>query len=167
MQIYSAIPIQESDYGKVHDYLSVKDTPRTPKFEIYSYRPRNALACIEHQRHEIAYRKRLHAESKAAGQSTEALPPLRPLIPMAQKLPRSRDRVGFCIFLTSESFRAGFNRMQRKSFGTGSQWIYFDRRIPTGLSEIPMVGRLYGFEIRSEVWELEVISKLSCQRNHI
>lgn len=128
MQIYSSIPLQESDYGKIDGYLSESDLFRTPKFEIYSYRPRNALACVEHQRHEIAYRKRLHVEAKAAGQSTEAIPPLTP---MAEKLPESRDRVGFCIFLASESFRAGFIGMQRKALGTGPQWIYFDRRNPS------------------------------------
>lgn len=148
VQIYSAIPIQENDYEKLDDYLSETDPPDAPKFEIYSYRPRNALSCVEHQRHEIAYRKRLHAEAEAAGQSTEALPPL---IPMAEKLCKSRDRVGFCLFLTSESFRA--------VLGTGPQWIHFDRRIPSGLSEIPIVERLEGFGVHPELWELEAIAK--------
>ncbi|ODM18435.1 hypothetical protein SI65_06306 [Aspergillus cristatus] len=161
MQIYSSIPLQESDYGKIDGYLSESDLFRTPKFEIYSYRPRNALACVEHQRHEIAYRKHLHVEAKAAGQSTEAIPPLTP---MAEKLSESRDRVEFCIFLASESFRAGFIGMQRKALGTGPQWIYFDRRNPSGVSEIPMVERLHDHEIRREVWELEVISKTYQER---
>lgn len=156
VQIYSVIPIQENDYEKLHNYLSETGPPDAPKFEIYSYCPRNAISCVEHQRHEIAYRKRLHAEAEAAEKSTEALPPL---IPMAEKLRQSRDRVGFCLFLTSGSFRADPIKKNYAVMGTGPQWIHFDRRISSGLSGIPIIERLEGFGVHPELWELEVIAK--------
>lgn len=84
---------------------------------------------------------------------------------MAKKLPERRDRVGFCIFLlASEGFWTGFIRIQRKACGTGPQWIYFGLRAPCGVPDIPMVECLYDYEIRPEVWELEVISKIYPKR---
>lgn len=63
VQVYSTTPIptQPEALNKLYPYLCF-NFPMLPFLKIYSYNPPNAFACVEHQRREIAHRKRLHAK---------------------------------------------------------------------------------------------------------
>lgn len=58
IQVYSLVPL-EDDHYQLRMYLmqSFFDEEVKPLFEIYPYCPPDALACIEHNRLEIARRK--------------------------------------------------------------------------------------------------------------
>lgn len=70
--------------------------------EIYSYNPPDALACVEHKRHEIVHRKHFHAD---AHQSPDAFPPL--IATIENDTMGSNFRTGFCILFTSDVYRDG------------------------------------------------------------
>ncbi|KAJ5090323.1 hypothetical protein N7532_009007 [Penicillium argentinense] len=93
-----------------------------PFLEIYSYKPSDGLACVEHQRREVAYRKRLHQQE---GKEDESLPPL---IPTMQTSFKDQFMSGFCFLLTSKSYLKGAFR--DNNHGTGPWWISFDRSLP-------------------------------------
>lgn len=82
--------------------------------EIYSYSAPDALACVEHQRREIAYRKCFHAQTE---KSSEVL---LLLIPTLRGSTQNDFGLGLCILLTSESYQAGFDAEKRNDFATGS-----------------------------------------------
>lgn len=134
LQIYSKVPIQPQDYEKLNRYL-VNDTETGPILEIYSYNPPDSLACVEHQRREIAHRKCLHADPN---RSRDELPPLIPAIRY-----KSEDfSSGFCILLTSESYQAGPIVQERKKRGSAPFWVYFDRRLPSAIRQLDLTSRL-------------------------
>lgn len=135
LQVYSKAPIQPEDYEVLNEYLVNDDTDLDPFLEIYSYNPPDPLACAEHQRREIAHRKRLHAESD---RSRDELPPLIPAIRY-----RKKDcRTGFCILLTSESYQAGSFDQERNERGSGPFFIYFDPRLPWAIRQLDLTSRL-------------------------
>ncbi|KAJ5504330.1 hypothetical protein N7463_007204 [Penicillium fimorum] len=61
IQVYSLVP-PDDDHKQLRQYLmqSFSDDEIKPLFEIYSYCPPDAFACIEHNRLEIARRKQQH-----------------------------------------------------------------------------------------------------------
>lgn len=99
LQIYSKTPMQPQDYEKLNRYL-VSDAGTGPVLEIYSYNPPDPLACVEHQRREIAHRKCLYADPN---RSRDELPPLIPVF----RYKCDEFGSGFCILLTSVSYQAG------------------------------------------------------------
>ncbi|KAJ6078655.1 hypothetical protein N7467_008408 [Penicillium canescens] len=60
LQVYTKVPIQPDNYDSITAYL-FGITELGPFRKIYTSTQPNAFACVEHQRREIAYRKRLHA----------------------------------------------------------------------------------------------------------
>lgn len=92
----------------------------------------------------------------AAGTTTTS-----PLIQKAQELFENNGRTGLCIFLTCARFCTGPNSVG-SDFSAGPQWIHFDRRFQSGVSEFRIINRLYydiredhvgGDEVQPEVWE--------------
>lgn len=135
LQIYSKTPIKPKDFQNLHDYL-FQELVHGCFMEIYSYSPPDALACVEHQRREIAHRKRLHAQTE---KSPEVLPPL---IPTLRTSTQNDFGSGFCILLTSESYQAGFDAEERNDLGTGPLWISFNRKFPSEIPKLSMITRL-------------------------
>lgn len=135
LQIYSKTPIKPKDFQNLHDYFFQK-LVHGCFMEIYSYSPPDALACVEHQRREIAYRKRLHAQAE---NSPEVLPLL---IPTLRASTQNDFGSGFCILLTSESYQAGFDAEERNDLGTGPLWIIFNRKFPSEIPKLSMITRL-------------------------
>ncbi|KAJ9484749.1 hypothetical protein VN97_g8620 [Penicillium thymicola] len=115
--VYSRVPLDD-DHEQLREYLmqSFIDEELKPLFEIYSYCPPDAFACIEHNRREIACRKQLH-------RSGVENPPL--LIP---KFPRRNDSTlsGFCILIRSHSYRLGQDEDWLAKAGEGSDLLYFN-----------------------------------------
>lgn len=99
LQVYSTAPIQPEEFNRLYRYLCFELSQR-PFLEIYSYNPPDGLACVEHQRREVAHRKRLHAEQRD-GQYVESLPPL---IPTMRTGFQDQFMSGFCFLLTSKSY---------------------------------------------------------------
>ncbi|KAJ5922317.1 hypothetical protein N7516_010020 [Penicillium verrucosum] len=135
LQIYSKPPIKPKDFQNLHDYF-FQELVHGCFMEIYSYSPPDALACVEHQRREIAYRKCLHAQTE---NSPEVLPLL---IPTLRASTQNDFGSGFCILLTSESYQAGFDAEERNDLGTGPLWIIFNRKFPSEIPKLSMITRL-------------------------
>ncbi|KAJ6066025.1 hypothetical protein N7499_012099 [Penicillium canescens] len=76
LQVHSTTPIQPEELNKLYQYFCF-DLSKLPFLEIYSYNPPDGLACVEHQRREVAHRKRLQAEQRE-GEYDQPLPPLIP-----------------------------------------------------------------------------------------
>lgn len=72
LQVCSTAPIQPEELTKLYQYFCF-ELSQPPFLEIYSYNPPDGLACVEHQRREVAHRKRLHAEERE-GEYDESLP---------------------------------------------------------------------------------------------
>jgi len=102
-----------------------------PLFEIYSYRPPDGFACIEHNRIEIARRKQQH--------HSEVKNPL-PLIPRFNR-PYSFSNVGFCVLLRSHSYRVGNMQDSEEAdeIGEGPDMLYFNRAFSSTCTEVDMV----------------------------
>ncbi|KAL3476935.1 hypothetical protein BJX99DRAFT_258050 [Aspergillus californicus] len=120
IQVYSTVPLDQ-DHDKLRDYLlnGFTDWEVLPLFEIYSYCPPDAFACVEHQRREIAYRKQQHL----AGAPNP--PPLIPQFSHHDKSPR-----GCCILLRSHSYRLGDGMGDPDLYaeaGDSPDWLYFNR----------------------------------------
>ncbi|KAJ5980825.1 hypothetical protein N7481_008123 [Penicillium waksmanii] len=109
---------------------------RFPFLEIYSYNPSDALSCVEHQRNEVAHRKRLHAERRGDEDDT-ILPPFDPY-----NATRLGDQFmsGFCFLLISRIYLQGYFR--DNDHGPGPLWIGFDPSLLFGLKKLPMIKRL-------------------------
>jgi hypothetical protein len=137
LQVYSTTPIQiqPEELKRLYSYLC-SDVTMPPFLEIYSYNPPDGLACVEHQRREVAHRKRLHAE-QCENEYDESLPPL---IPTMQTGLEDEFMSGFCFLLTSKSY------LQRSfaddEHGTGPWWISFDRNLPSAVKTLDMFKRL-------------------------
>ncbi|KAB8276108.1 hypothetical protein BDV30DRAFT_235947 [Aspergillus minisclerotigenes] len=129
LQVYSTTPIQPEELNKLYEYLCF-DLSQRPFLEIYSYNPPDGLACVEHQRREVAHRKRLQAE-QLDGEYDESLPPL---IPTMQTGFEDQFMSGFCFLLTSKSYLQGSFR--DNDHGTGPSWISFDRSLPSASEQI-------------------------------
>ncbi|KAJ6186194.1 hypothetical protein N7519_007495 [Penicillium mononematosum] len=142
LQIYSTAPILPEEFNKLYEYF-FSEFDQFPFLEIYSYNPPDGLACVEHQRHEIAYRKRLHA-----GQG------------------KDQFMSGFCFLLTSKSYLKGAFR--DNDHGTGPWWISFERSLPAAVKKLPMIKRLgrpatelqtfkeWGISVDSEIRDINV-----------
>jgi hypothetical protein len=102
-----------------------------PFLEIYSCNPPDGLACVEHQRREVAHRKRFHAEQRE-DEYDEYLPPLIPTMQAGLE----DESMGFCFLPTSKSY------LQRSfagdEHGTGPWWISFDRILPSAVKTLDM-----------------------------
>ncbi|CAG8895609.1 unnamed protein product [Penicillium egyptiacum] len=135
LQVYSTTPIQTEELNKLYAYFCF-DLTWPPFLEIYSYNPPDGLACVEHQRREIAHRKRLQAEQRE-GEYDESLPPL---IPTMRTGFEDMFMSGFCFLLTSKSYLQG--SFQDNDHGTGPWWISFDRSLPSTVKKLDMIKRL-------------------------
>ncbi|KAJ5603247.1 hypothetical protein N7537_006203 [Penicillium hordei] len=135
IQVYSTTPIQPEELHKLYAYFCF-DLSWPPFLEIYSYNPPDGLACVEHQRREIAHRKRLQAEQRE-GEYDESLPPL---IPTMRTGLEDEFMSGFCFLLTSKSYLQG--SFQDNDHGTGPWWISFDRSLPSTMKKLDMIKRL-------------------------
>ncbi|KAJ5334058.1 uncharacterized protein N7506_007841 [Penicillium brevicompactum] len=120
IQVYSLVPLDD-DHKNLRIYLmqSFFDEEVKPLFEIYSYSPPDNLACIEHNRIEIARRKQQHG--------SEIKDPL-PLIPQFV-CPDDYSSVGLCVLLRSHSYRLGYveDSDAFAELGEGSDLLYFNR----------------------------------------
>ncbi|KAJ5987934.1 hypothetical protein N7481_003144 [Penicillium waksmanii] len=88
-------------------------------FEIYSYRPPDAFARIEHNRLEIARRKQQHRLG------IENAPPL---IPQFTGYPDKSIRIGLCVLIRSYSYRLGEDdEDELAEAGEGPDMLYFNR----------------------------------------
>lgn len=130
IQVYSLVPLDD-DHEKLRDYLlqSFWDDEVKPLFEIYSYCPPDAFACIEHNRLEIAHRKQQH-------RSGVKNPP--PLIPQFKHRDRSSLNVGLCVLLRSHSYRLGhcYDREESDKVGEGPDLVYFTRSFSSTRSDV-------------------------------
>ncbi|OJJ00270.1 hypothetical protein ASPVEDRAFT_70519 [Aspergillus versicolor CBS 583.65] len=135
LQVYSTTPIQPEELNQLYKYFCF-DLAWLPFLEIYSYNPPDGLACVEHQRREVAHRKRLHAEQRA-GEYDESLPPL---IPTMRAGFQDGFMSGFCFLLTSKSYLWGL--FPNNDHGTGPWQISFDRNLPSAVKELDLVRRL-------------------------
>ncbi|CAG8400193.1 unnamed protein product [Penicillium salamii] len=126
LQIYTKITIRPENYDSIVAYL-FGIAELGPFLEFYTCPQPNAFACVDHQRREIAYRKRLHA---AADGRPESRPPL------IAKDAASRgfqilEPAGSCMFLISDSYLAGHSREVANQLGTGpSQSISVEGFLP-------------------------------------
>ncbi|OQE25534.1 hypothetical protein PENSTE_c006G06344 [Penicillium steckii] len=161
LQIYSTSPIQPEHLVKLYEYFC-SEVSQPPFLEIYSYNPPDALTCVEHQRREIAHRKRLHAEQRQ-GQYDESLPPL---IPSMRTGFDDQFLSGFCFLLTSKSYLQG--SFPDNDHGTGPWWISFDRNLPSTLKKLALIKRLdspvtdlrtfseWGISVNPEIRDIKV-----------
>ncbi|CAP80281.1 hypothetical protein E8E15_007562 [Penicillium rubens] len=156
LQIYSTAPIQPEEFNKLYEYF-FSGFDQFPFLEIYSYSPEDGLACVEHQRHEVAYRKRLHV-GQGEGEDNESLPPLIPTMRTGFK---DHFMSGFCFLLTSKSYLKGAFR--DNDHGTGPWWISFERSLPAAVKKLPMIKRLGGPATELETfkeWGISVDSEI-------
>lgn len=161
LQIYSKVPIPPEDLETLHEFL-FGDTETAPFIEVYSYLPSDAFACVEHQRREIAHRKRLHDNADG---SSDFLPPLIPKV--RYNKPQHDFNSGFAFLFTSYSYREGDPEM-RNELGTGPLWIRFNTEFPSQAQQLEITTRLscsvhelrravnMGIEVYPEAYEVDV-----------
>ncbi|CAI7659481.1 unnamed protein product [Penicillium palitans] len=142
LQVYSTAPIQPEEFNNLYEYF-YSEFDQFPFLEIYSYNPLDGLACVEHQRHEVAYRKRLRAGQR------EGLPPLIPTM-----------KIGF-----KDEFIYLQGAYRDNDHGTGPYWITFDRSLPAVVKKLPMIKRLgaqlqtfkeWGISVDPEIRDIKV-----------
>ncbi|KAJ5213531.1 hypothetical protein N7449_000700 [Penicillium cf. viridicatum] len=156
-QVYSLVPLDD-DHGELRDYLMQMfwNDEVKPLFEIYSYRPPDGFACIEHNRIEIARRKQQHQSGVEN--------PL-PLIPRFNR-PYSSSNVGFCVLLRSHSYRVGNmqDSEEAEEIGEGPDLLYFNRTFSSTCTEVDVAQHLREGqeELPSEAFEF-VIERLMDQ----
>ncbi|KAJ5563285.1 hypothetical protein N7535_008449 [Penicillium sp. DV-2018c] len=130
-QIYSLVPLDE-DHSELRRYLmqTFWNDEVKPLFEIYSYRPPDGFACIEHNRLEIARRKQQHRHQSDSGVENQSQNPL-PLIPRFNRpySSSSSNSIGFCVLLRSHSYRVGNmqDSEEAEEIGEGPDLLYFNR----------------------------------------
>ena len=161
LQVYSTTPIRPEEFKKLYKYFCF-DLSWPPFLEIYSYNPPDGLACVEHQRREIAHRKRLQAEQRQ-GEYDESLPPL---IPTMRTGFDDQFMSGFCFLLTSKSYLLG--SFPDNDHGTGPWWISFDRNLPSTVKKLDLIKRLdspateaqtfaeWGISVNPEIRDIKV-----------
>ncbi|KAJ5744845.1 hypothetical protein N7533_009715 [Penicillium manginii] len=129
IQVYSLVPLDD-DYEELRDYLmqTFWNDEVKPLFEIYSYRPPDGFACIEHNRVEVARRKQQHQ----AGVEN----PL-PLIPQFNRSSQISN-IGFCVLLRSHSYRVGHVHSSEEPavIGEGPDLLYFNRLSSSTRSDV-------------------------------
>ncbi|KAJ6013128.1 hypothetical protein N7522_003483 [Penicillium canescens] len=145
-QVYSFVPLDD-DHEQLREYLmqSFIDEELKPLFEIYSYCPPDAFACIEHNRREIAHRKQLH-------RSGVENPP-----PLIRKFPRRSDGTlgGFCILIRSHSYRLGQDEDRLAEAGEGPDLLYFNRSFSSTRSDVDEAQRISEYDdLAPEAFEL-------------
>ncbi|KAL2828495.1 hypothetical protein BDW59DRAFT_178849 [Aspergillus cavernicola] len=128
--IYSTVPL-DTDHENLRDYLLhlFWNDEVLPQFEIYSYNSPGALACIEHNRREIAFRKQQHRDTP----------------------------VGRCILLRSHSYRLGFRQDWNvlHEAGEGPDVVCFNRCFSSTRSEVDEVQSVtYQGALLPEAFEL-------------
>ncbi|OJJ03025.1 hypothetical protein ASPVEDRAFT_53586 [Aspergillus versicolor CBS 583.65] len=98
IQVYSLVPL-DPDHEKVRDYLlgAFWNDEVMPLFEIYSYCPPDAFACIDHNRREIAFRKQQHRSG------VENAPGLIPQF--FRHRWNNEPPIGRCVLLRSHCYR--------------------------------------------------------------
>lgn len=106
--------------GDLVNYLNISAQRPPPLWEIYSVEGWGALECVEHQRREIASRKKQRDQ-----------PGIAPIPKINHDLSQTNEKLGFCIVIDSDSFK------HTDEPGTGPQWIFFDRRTPTAIDWSP------------------------------
>jgi hypothetical protein len=143
IQVYSLVPLDD-DHEKLRGYLmqSFWNEEVKPLFEIYSYCPPGAFACIEHNRIEIARRKQQH-------RSGVENPP--PLIPQFTR-PSDYSTVGFCVLLRSHSYRLGYieDWDELAKEGEGPDLLYFNRSFSSTRSDVDEAQSPEAFELSTE-----------------
>ncbi|KAF7519657.1 hypothetical protein PCG10_009823 [Penicillium crustosum] len=134
-QVYSLVPLDD-DHDKLRDYLMqiFWNNEVKPLFEIYSYRPPDGFACIEHNRIEIARRKQQHQSGVKN--------PL-PLIPRFNR-PYSSSNVGFCVLIRSHSYRVGNmqDSEEAEEIGEGPDLLYFNRTFSSTSTKVDVAQNL-------------------------
>ncbi|EAU32805.1 conserved hypothetical protein [Aspergillus terreus NIH2624] len=156
IQVYSLVSLDE-DHQQLRQYLmhSFMHEESKPLFEIYSYCPSDAFACIEHNRREIAYRKQ---------QYRSGVQNLPPLIPQFFR-PSDDIPAGFCVLLRSYSYRLGYveDWDELAEAGEGPDLLYFNRSFPSTYSVVDNMQRLSDFGDPSPyIFELS-IERVICQ----
>lgn len=177
IQVYSETPIQPGDFKSLYEYLS-PSLDFCIFIEIYTSTQKDAFACVEHQRREVAYRKRLYENPE---ESSESRPPLIPTFSPAIRSssghvsdPEPKYDTGACLLLTSDSYRAGEGQKQRDKLGTSPLFINFSRKFPNQIRKIDLADRVdfdelddlpafaeFGTEVRPEANEIVVKSPRS------
>lgn len=120
IQVYSLVPLDD-DHEKLREYLlqNFRNDEILPMFEVYSYSPPDAFACIEHNRLEIARRKQ---------QYRLGIQNAPPLIPQFAGRPDKSIRIGFCVLIRSYSYRLGEDdEDELAEAGEGPDMLYFNR----------------------------------------
>jgi hypothetical protein len=121
LQIYSTIRL-EGDFSSLAQYLGsgIDSQGCCIYFDIYAEKS-DLFCCVEHQRHEIAYRK---AQANAS-----TLQAIRPIPKVSRDAFTDPRRHGFLIVITSDAYR---NTSAPHDFvdPTGPLWVHFDRKFP-------------------------------------
>ncbi|PLN83777.1 hypothetical protein BDW42DRAFT_164074 [Aspergillus taichungensis] len=136
IQVYSTVPLDE-DHTALRDYLLSSWSFEGPKplFEIYSYCPSDAFACVEHNRREIAFRKHQHSMLSTSN------PP--PLIPYFFHW-RYESPVGCCVLINSHSYRLGYitDEEAYRAAGPAPDWLAFNRTFTHTLATVDTAQRV-------------------------
>lgn len=121
LQIYSTIRL-EGDFSSLAQYLGsgIDSQGCCIYFDIYAEKS-DLFCCVEHQRHEIAYRK--------AQVNASTLQSIRPIPKVSRDAFTDPRRHGFLIVITSDTYR---NTSAPHNFvdPTGPLWVHFDRKFP-------------------------------------
>ncbi|KAJ5371702.1 hypothetical protein N7517_003708 [Penicillium concentricum] len=147
IQVYSLVHLDD-DHEQLRNYLmqSFWHEEVKPLFEIYSYHPPDAFACIEHNRLEIARRKQQHQSG------------IENPLPLIPQFTRSDDStVGFCVLLRSHSYRLGRieDSDELAKLGEGPDLLYFNRSFSSTRSDVDETQRLSEHEnLSPEAFEL-------------
>lgn len=146
LQVYSTVSVPPETYFLLYEFLFGMTGPG-PFLELYTSIQPDGIACAEHQRREIAHRKKLHAN---ADQNTDfdSLPPLIAKSNSYSKTPEINDE-GSCLLLTSESYLARANRGKADELGTTPIISYFNRQFTNEIQKIKLRYRVD--ELRNNV----------------
>ena len=148
IQVYSLVPLDD-DHEQLREYLMqiFWSDEVVPMFEIYSYRPPDAFACIEHNRLEIARRKQ---------QQRSGIENAPPLIPQFAGRPDKSIPIGFCVLIRSHSYRLGeTDEEELAEAGEGPDMLYFNRSFSSTRSDVDETQRSHEYGNSSpEAFEL-------------
>lgn len=151
IQVYSLVPLDD-DHEELREYLmqTFSDDEVKPLFEIYSYRPPDGFACIEHNRMEIARRKQQHRSGVEN--------PL-PLIARWNR-PNRLSNIGFCVLVRSHSYRVGNmeDSEEAEEIGEGPDLLYFNRTFSSTRADADLAQHSPedNEDLRSEAFELSI-----------
>ncbi|CAG8274342.1 unnamed protein product [Penicillium salamii] len=151
IQVYSLVPLDD-DHEELREYLmqTFSDDEVKPLFEIYSYRPLDGFACIEHNRMEIARRKQQHRSGVEN--------PL-PLIARWNR-PNRLSNIGFCVLVRSHSYRVGNmeDSEEAEEIGEGPDLLYFNRTFSSTRADADLAQHSPedNEDLRSEAFELSI-----------